>query len=470
MRCEICGVDPCQTLGFCQSCRDKERALRQANGVTAISMNDFYLHSEQHKYIYLPTGALWPAASLDERLPWTGKKKPSKTISKTQAVEQMTWFPGQPTMIHDKLLLEGGLIEKQGVLIYNNYRPPDIQLGDAGDVAPFIEHAKYIYPDNFEWIIRWGAYRYQHPDIKINHALVLGGIQGVGKDTLLAPIRIALGHWNCRSLSPAQLMGQFNGYRKSVLLYISEARDLGDVKRTDFYDHTKDLIVSPPETFLCNEKNTHEYQIPNLCGVVLTTNYKAGGIHLPSDDRRHYVCWSNRTLDDFDAEHFDKVWKFYNNGGYQNVAAYLAGLDVSGFDPFKPPPKTEAWHQMVNSSRAPEFADMADALDKLGSPTAVAVQQILNAKSVDESFKYWLTEPRNRTRHARRFEECGYVAVPNNDAKDKLWPILGRRQIAYALELYSFSERVEAVQRLPSAPPTAEENWTRGQGSKAKWD
>ena len=37
----------------------------------------------------------------------------------------------------------------------------------------------------------------------------------------------------------------------------------------------------------------------NCCGLVITTNHKAGGIFLPADDRRHYVAWSTLTKDDF---------------------------------------------------------------------------------------------------------------------------------------------------------------------------
>ena len=31
----------------------------------------------------------------------------------------------------------------------------------------------------------------------------------------------------------------------------------------------------------------------NVCGVIITTNYKTNGIYLPAEDRRHYVAWSN---------------------------------------------------------------------------------------------------------------------------------------------------------------------------------
>ena len=69
------------------------------------------------------------------------------------------------------------------------------------------------------------AHRVQRPQEKINHALVLGGAQGIGKDTLLEPVKYAVGSWNFREVSPQQAMGRFNGFLKAVILRVSEARD-----------------------------------------------------------------------------------------------------------------------------------------------------------------------------------------------------------------------------------------------------
>ena len=62
-------------------------------------------------------------------------------------------------------------------------------------------------------------------------AVVTGGAQGIGKDSLLAPIKFAIGPWNFAEVSPAQLLGRCNSFVRSVILRVSEARDLGDVHR-----------------------------------------------------------------------------------------------------------------------------------------------------------------------------------------------------------------------------------------------
>src|SRR5262249_30065605 len=87
--------------------------------------------------------------------------------------------------------------------------------------------------------------------------------------------------------------GNFNGFVRSVILRISEARDLGDWDRFAFYDRTKILIAAPPDVVHVNEKHLREYYVPNLCGVVLTTNHKTDCIYLPAKERRDLVAWSD---------------------------------------------------------------------------------------------------------------------------------------------------------------------------------
>jgi hypothetical protein len=62
-------------------------------------------------------------------------------------------------------------------------------------------------------------------------------MQGIGKDTILEPVKYALGPRNFQEVKPPQIIGRFNGFIKSVIVRISEARDLGDVDRYQFYDH-----------------------------------------------------------------------------------------------------------------------------------------------------------------------------------------------------------------------------------------
>src|SRR5262249_17912939 len=154
----------------------------------------------------------WPAASVDARiapvplvdadgnLVLDSKGRPVTVLASTwldqnQPVEQITWAPGEPKLIKDKLVADGGWIKRSGCAVFNLYRPPTIIRGNAIAAKRWLDHFHRIYPDDADRAITWLAHRVQHPEVKINHALVLGGGQGIGKDTLIEPVRRAVGPW-----------------------------------------------------------------------------------------------------------------------------------------------------------------------------------------------------------------------------------------------------------------------------------
>jgi Family of unknown function (DUF5906) len=449
-----------QTREALERAREAVRAERNAKSnssggaqppdPTNVSLDDFYAYMPMHMYIFVPSGELWPPSSVNARVPpvadGAGKIRASLWLDRHKPVEQMTWTPGQPMIIRDRLILDGGLIEKAGVGCFNLYKPPTIKLGDLAQAGPWLDHARKVFGDAVDHIIQWFAHRVQRPHIKINHALVLGGHQGIGKDTLLEPVKRAVGPWNFAEVTPRHLLGRFNGFAKCVILRVNEARDLGDVDRYKFYDHMKAYMAAPPDVLRVDEKNLREYNILNCCGVIITTNYKADGIYLPADDRRHYVVWSDRNKEDFQPKYWNDLWGWYEHEGYGHVAAYLGGLDISAFDPKAPPRKTSAFWDIVDASRAPEDAELADVLEELGNPNAVTITRIAN-KATGE-FKAYLQDRKNRRAIPHRLEKCGYRPVRNNHANDGLWRIAGKRHVVYAKASLSERDRLGAVSEV----------------------
>jgi hypothetical protein len=415
-----------------------------------VSLDDFYAYMPMHAYIYAPTREMWPASSVNARIPPNGELKANQWLDQNSPVEQMTWAPGMPMVIPNKLVSLGGWIDRAGVRCFNLYRPADILPGASAGATRWLDHIKRVFPDHADHIIRWLAHRVQRAYEKINHALVLGGLQGIGKDTILEPVKRAIGPWNFQEASAEQVMGRFNSFLKSVILRINEARDLGNVDRFKLYEHLKAYTAAPPDVLRCDEKHIREYAIFNICGVVITTNHKTNGIYLPADDRRHYVAWSELTKKDFPPTYWQDIYAWYDRGGTANVAAYLAELDLSDFNPKAPPAQTTAFWEIVDASRAPEDAELADVLDGLGWPAAVTLKQIVGA-ALDQSFRDWLIDRRNSRLIPHRLEECGYVAVRNLSAKDGLWKVHRRRQVIYAKAEFSQRERYIAATELSDA-------------------
>jgi hypothetical protein len=423
-----------------------------------VSLNDFYAYMPLHNYVFTPARAMWPAASINSRIPpvqigvdTNGKPKfisASTWLDRNRPIEQMTWVPGEPMIIEDKLIIEGGWISRPKVGCLNLYLPPTIHPGDPRQAAPWIEHVKYVFPDDAEHIIDWLAHRVQHPADKINHALVLGGAQGIGKDTLLEPVKHAVGPWNCAEVSPTQILGRFTGFLKSVILRINEARDLGEFDRFKLYDHLKAYTASPPEVLRVDEKHLRETNVINCCGVIITTNHKTDGIFLPADDRRHHVAWSDLTKEDprFEPAYWKQLWAWYARGGVEHVTAFLQQRDLGKFNAKAPPQKTAAFWAIVDAARAPEEAEAADVLDTLENPKALTLTRIQNHAT--GAFAEWLAERKNRRAIPHRLEQCGYVPVRNPDAKDGLWKILGRRQVIYARSELPVRDRISAARHV----------------------
>jgi hypothetical protein len=174
-------------------CLQKKTPANGAGIVDGVSLDDFYAYMPMHSYMFAPSREMWPASSVNSRIPpiEIGHEKTIQAaawLDQNKPVEQMTWAPGLSMLIHDRLISEGGWIERKGVSCFNLYRPPAIVAGDAAKAGPWLNHIRKVFGDDANHIVQWLAHRVQRPNEKINHAIVLGGSQGIGKDTLLEPV------------------------------------------------------------------------------------------------------------------------------------------------------------------------------------------------------------------------------------------------------------------------------------------
>ncbi|MBK9667350.1 MAG: hypothetical protein IPO61_16705 [Gammaproteobacteria bacterium] len=220
--------------------------------------------------------------------------------------------------------------------------------------------------------------------------------------------------------------------------------------RFAFYDHLKAYTAAPPDVLRCDQKNLREFAVVNCCGVVITTNHKADGIYLPADDRRHYVAWSDVDRTAFGADYWTRLYGWYASGGTEHVTGYLRTLDLSGFDPKAPPPKTEAFWHIVNAARPSEEAELCDLLEEMQTPAAFTMGGLADAarRSGRGEIAEWLTDRKNRRVIPHRLEDVGYEPIRNDLAKDGLWKIDGKRQVVYARRELPLRDRMKAAQRL----------------------
>jgi hypothetical protein len=433
------------------------------NAPGPMQLNDFYAYMTTHTYIYVPTGDLWPKSSVnavlrpvpvisrDGRpvLDANGKPKhmtPSNWLDRRRRVVQLTWAPGHPQIIKDRVVAEGGWKSRPGAWLFNLYHPPTLAAGDADKAGPWIDHVNKVYPTDAAHITQWLAHRVQRPHEKLNHALFLGGAQGIGKDTLLEPVQQAIGPWNMHEISPMALASSFNGFAKSVILRISEAHDLGDTTRFQLYERLKVYAAAPPDALRVNTKYVAEFHIFNICAVVITSNYKTDSLYLPADDRRHYIAWSDLHKEDFTSEYWSDLWSWYRREGYGHVAAYLAAYDLSGFNAKDAPPKTDAFWDIASANLPPEYPELLSAIEHMKNPDAFTLED-LRQHAIGE-LEEWLNDRRNRRTIPHRLESCGYVPTRNLGAKrDGYWKIGGAWQAIYAKSTLTPTMRLKVAQK-----------------------
>jgi len=447
-----------------------------------IQRDDFYALAPANRCIYRPTRDIWNNEAVDNRVPpqplldangnpvrKDGKVKmmaASKWLAQHRSVERMTWAPGEPESIEDKLLIDDSWIEKPGARTYNTYLPPTIKLGDASQAQRWRDLWFKLYPAAAaEHSIAWLAHRRQHPEVKVNHGLVHIGKPGIGKDSVLVPARYAVGTWNFRDIALNDLVGKYNDFLCSVIVRVNEARDVGDtdrsrVDRYGLHDHMKALMTSPPETHQISRKYIPLFISLSRAGFIITSNHD-DALYLPEDDRRNAVSRSECTRADFSPEYFDELYHwYYDEGGINHVVAYLQQYDLSNFNPKLAPPKTEAFWRVVGVDRGLEHNELADAIDavavELGhqrdangniEPPDALTLAMVSAKAPSAE---WLTDRKKSRTIPHRLQRCGYVIAPNPDALQSggYWPISGKRQAIYARETLSSEQRLAAARAL----------------------
>jgi hypothetical protein len=225
----------------------------EADHYRQMSLGDFVAYPHTSQYIDMATGNMWPARGVDRKLPpmeEKGEKKPipaSLWLDRHNYVTQIAWVPGEAQFLENTVIRDGGLSDCAGHAIYNSYLPPTIDKarGDKRRAIPWLKHVALCFSEEDAFhILGFLAHAVQRPFEKINHVAVARTrdrqryIAGAGASSCW-PVE-------CAEVSPEQFMGRFNGFAKSVLLRINEAKDLGGTdgkSRFAFYDRMK---LCPP--------------------------------------------------------------------------------------------------------------------------------------------------------------------------------------------------------------------------------
>ncbi|CAM8674871.1 TPA: integrase [Kluyvera georgiana] len=207
-------------------------------------------------------------------------------------------------------------------------------LPEEGDVNPYLDHLRLVIcasdDESFRYLVGWLAHMVQKPDEKPSVAVVMKSIEGTGKGSMVRPLLEILGMYGIQVNGPGQIAGRFNGTIANKLFVFIDEAELTDARCAD---RLKALISEP--TINLERKGKDPEPMPNYARFVFASNHDRV-IRAGLRERRYLVLEPDGSRAQ-DKGYFDKLHNWVNEGGAAKLLAYLLSIDLSRFDPRRPP-------------------------------------------------------------------------------------------------------------------------------------
>jgi hypothetical protein len=239
-----------------------------------------------------------------------------------KAVLDVTYAPGEPRFI---------FTPGEPMPIYNSWRPTTTvsQTVTALQVKPWLDHILFVLGSDAErdLFLRWCAFAVRHPELKPKwHYLVISD-QGLGKDTMLYPVKLAIGEGNWYENLSSALVAGFDYAAEHKFLILSETHQ---TSRDAHAGAAKLKQLMTSDGLWINKKNQHPYYVPNRSAVVIFSN-EENPLPLEVSQRRVYVV-DRRHEKPNPSAYYKQLYAWFNNGGVELAAAYLLNYPLTDAD------------------------------------------------------------------------------------------------------------------------------------------
>lgn len=267
-------------------------------------------------------------------------------VTRLQIASALTYRPGGDGFVDEDL---PGLVGR----CVNIWKPSRAVLPQGvteADIQPWLDHMAFVIPnrEERELVINWLAWIVQNPGEKPNWALVVGSTaEGIGKDLMLQPVRVALGTDNVREIGPDDIASGYTDYLVGTRLLIVEEMQMHE--RKAIMNRLKPMIAAPPYTLRVNIKYVPQYEVPNLVAAIFFTNME-NALAIAPQDRRYFVTWNDQKPRT--SEYYSGLAAWYANGGAAAAAAWLCERDVTEFNAKSAAPASAAKTAMRLATRS----------------------------------------------------------------------------------------------------------------------
>lgn len=311
-----------------------EEFLRRAD-LKDPENGDYVYVVDHEKFYQIHNFKSWTKSQFMNRFGFTETKDINKLIATGyRQVDGLTYLPqGEKFVVID------------GYEYLNIWRDPGI-IPLEGDVQPFLDHLAYLFPDQKDRknLHDYIAYNTQYPGRKMSWALVIIGLQGIGKSFFTDVFKGMFGAGNIATPTNEQLHEKYSGWQKGChIVVIEELKVRGKV---DLMNKLKPMITQ--EWTKVREMHVESYDYPNRYNVMAFTNHN-DALLIDQDDRRY--CILKSPAEPMGSQYYRDLWAWINNPrNIQALLYYFLNVDLSGFEPKGRAPSSSAKVDMMARS------------------------------------------------------------------------------------------------------------------------
>jgi hypothetical protein len=355
---EVCDLMDWSKLDFRSILKDLRASWYTSSKEDTAFIDDFIFINEQNRFYDYNSRIFYTAeafqnsySDVDAEIRKTALQEGAVT-----KVEKIDFAPRQPRVF-----------KRDGISFGNTWCASKMNPGKDGDCSKWFDHWDHLgWSPHRDHHMKWMAYTLKHPEDKINHMLLLGGMEGTGKDFLLYPLIKAMGEYST-TIDGNELLEGFNDYILSTKhLHINET-ELGDHRHArQVSNKLKPLAAAPPDTVRVNQKGITALKVSNIVNATMTTNSKLP-IQLNGPSRRFHAVWTELSIRDENddmlpkwVDYWNDRWEWMTKGkGFEQCVHYLMNkVDISNFNPGEAPPMTAFLREIRESSKSPMLQTM----------------------------------------------------------------------------------------------------------------
>jgi hypothetical protein len=268
--------------------------------------------------------------------------------------------------------------------------------GDWGLIRKHIEEVIAGGNAEFaEYVIRWNAWAIQNPAAPAEVALVLIGLKGVGKGTLVRLLQRIFGAHAFQVTSREEVIGKFNGHLQDCVLFVADEAYWGGDKRC--VGRLQGMITEP--TLPIERKGFDLILGPNYLHVLMLA--EPGWVIPAGRYERRYAAFSVSEARRGDREYFNALHRQIADGGAEAMMCDLQRMDLGDWHPRQIPesllkgaalqrqqahtlPPLEQWYlSLLQDGRVPGALINADLFSKKISRPSTAYTKSLREDAME---------------------------------------------------------------------------------------